>query len=67
MEKRYFVFTVRVKQKMTTYFVKITGGKYISIGDMAEQIFRDRSRRGFAVLFLEELSERDFKDLVEED
>lgn len=66
MKKRYFVFTVRVKQKMETHFVETNGGKYISIEDMAEQVFRDRSRKGFAVFFLKELSEKDFKDLVGE-
>lgn len=66
MKIRYFVFTVRVNNKMQTHYVGMTGGKYISIEDMAERIFGDRSERDFAVLFLTELSERDFKDLVGE-
>lgn len=64
---RYFVFTVRANQKMETHYVGMAGEKYISIGDMAERIFGDRSKRDFAVLFLTELSEKDFKDLIEED
>lgn len=67
MKKRYFLFTVRVNQKMETHYIEMNGDKYISIGDMAEYVFGDRSKRGFAVLFLKELSEKDFKDLVGHD
>lgn len=67
MEMRYFVFTVRVCQKkMETHYVGVAGGKYISIGDMAERIFGDRNKKDFVILFLTELSEKDFKDLVDD-
>lgn len=67
MEMRYFVFTVKVSKETQTHYVGMAGEKYISIGDMAERVFGDRSKRNFAVLFLTELSEKDFKDLIEED
>jgi len=64
---RYFVFTVKVNKKTETHYVGMNGEKYISIRDMAERIFGDRNKRDFAILFLTELSEKDFKDLIEED
>lgn len=67
MKKRYFVFTVKVSQRMETHYVGIAGGRYISIRDMAGYIFGNKNKRGFAVLFLTELSEKDFKDLIEKD
>lgn len=51
---------------METHYVGVAGGKYISIGDMAERIFGDRNKKDFVILFLTELSEKDFKDLVDD-
>lgn len=45
----------------------MAGGKYISRKDIAEQVLGDRNNKDFVILFLMELSKKDFKDLLEED
>lgn len=67
MKKRYFVITVRTKKDIQTHYAEIVGGKYISRKDIAEQIFGDRNNYDFVILFLMELSKKDFKNLLEED
>lgn len=67
MKKRYFVFTIKGNGKDSTHYVEVKNGRCISVGDMAKYALGDRSRRDFAILFLTELSEKDFKDLIEED
>lgn len=67
MKKRYFVITLRTKKDIQTHYVEVMGGKYISKKEIAEQILGDRNNKDFVILFLMELSEKDFKDLLRED
>jgi len=65
MKKRYFVFTIKGNSKESTHYVEVKNGRCVSVGDMAKYALGDRSRRDFALLFLMELSKKDFDDLIE--